>query len=124
LALRTDAGRYECGTLNTIGIFGLRAALEFILGIGVDRIAPAVQHLADRAAEAARNRGYTLLQQRTPETAAGIVSFRRNDIDSRLVARRLSEAGFMVAPRQGWVRVSPHFYIDPQEIDRLGEALA
>jgi selenocysteine lyase/cysteine desulfurase len=123
LALRNDAGRYECGTLNTIGIFGLRAALEFILGIGVDPIAKAVQHLADRAAEAARNRGYTLLQQRTPETAAGIVSFRRNDIDSRLVARRLSEAGFMVAPRQGWVRVSPHFYIDPQEIDRLGEAL-
>src|SRR5215472_6280844 len=28
LTLRDDAGRYECGTLNTIGCFGLRASME------------------------------------------------------------------------------------------------
>jgi selenocysteine lyase/cysteine desulfurase len=27
--------------------------------------------------------------------------------------------GIIAAPRQGWVRVSPHFYISPQDIDRL-----
>ncbi|HYP08582.1 MAG TPA: aminotransferase class V-fold PLP-dependent enzyme [Bryobacteraceae bacterium] len=123
MALRADAGRYECGTLNTIGVYGLRAALEFILEVGVERIAPAVQSLADRVAAAAKQRGYTLLQERTPETGAGIVSFRREDIDSRMVVKRLAEAGFMAAPRQGWVRVSPHFYIDPAEMDRLAESL-
>jgi selenocysteine lyase/cysteine desulfurase len=45
MALRPDAGRYECGTLNTIGIYGLRAAVEFILEVGVDRIAPLREHL-------------------------------------------------------------------------------
>ena len=123
MALRKDAGRYECGTLNTIGIYGLRAALEFLLEVGVERIASVVQGLGDRVAAGAVNRGYTLLQERTPENGAGIVSFRRDDIDSRMVVRQLSDAGFMAAPRQGWVRVSPHFYINPQEMDRLVECL-
>jgi cysteine desulfurase / selenocysteine lyase len=123
MALRQDAGRYECGTLNTIGIYGLRASLEFILEVGVNRIAPQVQALGDRVADAVTKRGYKLLQERTPENGAGIVSFRRDGVDSRMVVKRLSEAGFMAAPRQGWVRVSPHFYIDPREIDRLAECL-
>lgn len=123
MTLRPDAGRYECGTLNTIGIYGLRAALEFILGVGVERIGDAVQSLGDRVATAVTTKGYTLLQERTPQTGAGIVSFRRDGVDSRLVVRRLRDAGFEPAPRQGWVRVSPHFYIDPDEMDRLAEFL-
>jgi cysteine desulfurase / selenocysteine lyase len=47
MALRPDAGRYECGTLNTIGCYGLRASLDFLLGIGVPRIGAAVEALAD-----------------------------------------------------------------------------
>ena len=31
MTLRPDAGRYECGTLNTIGCYGLKAAIEFLL---------------------------------------------------------------------------------------------
>src|SRR5581483_81971 len=58
MALRSDAGRYECGTLNTIGCYGLRASLEFLLEVGVETIAPAVQKLADRVAEGAQGKGY------------------------------------------------------------------
>lgn len=123
MALRPDAGRYECGTLNTIGCFGLRAAIEFLLEIGVANIAPAVQALGDRIAAGVSAKGYELLGSRTPDTGAGIVSFRHPGIDSRLIVRQLKEKGFLAAPRQGWVRVSPHFYISPEEIDAFLEAL-
>lgn len=123
MALRPDAGRYECGTLNTIGIFGLRAAIEFLLEVGVERIAPVVQALGDRVALAVTERGYQVMQHRTPENGAGIVSFRHEAIDSRLLVKKLRDAGFVAAPRQGWVRVSPHFYISPQELDRLADTL-
>jgi selenocysteine lyase/cysteine desulfurase len=123
MALRPDAGRYECGTLNTIGCYGLRAAIELILEMGVEELGTAVQALGDQIAEGVVRKGYELLGERTPETGAGIVSFRRNGIDSRLVVRNLREAGFIAAPRQGWVRVSPHFYIRPEEIDSLIAAL-
>jgi cysteine desulfurase / selenocysteine lyase len=117
MTLRSDAGRYECGTLNTIGCFGLRAALEFLLEVGVDRIAPAVQELADGVAAGARERGYAVLVERTPATGAGIVSIRHPSIDHRVVVRRLREQGFVTAARQGWIRVSPHFYISPADIN-------
>src|SRR6185312_2462568 len=48
MTLRSDAGRYECGTLNTIGCFGQRAALELLLEIGVAEIERAVASLVDQ----------------------------------------------------------------------------
>jgi selenocysteine lyase/cysteine desulfurase len=123
MTLRNDAGRYECGTLNTVGCFGLRAALEFVLEVGVERIAPAVQSLGDAVARGARDKGYDVLCERTSETAAGIVSIRHPAIDHRMIVRGLRERGFITAPRQGWVRVSPHFYISPAEIESFINAL-
>ena len=123
MALRPDAGRYECGTLNTIGCYGLRAALDFVLDVGVDRIGSAVQNLADQAAVSIGAKGYELLGTRTPATGAGIVSFRKAGVDSRVLVRNLKDKGFFAAPRQGWVRISPHFYISPEEIDRLAASL-
>ncbi len=119
MALRPDAGRYECGTLNTIGCYGLAASIEFILWVGVDRIAPHVQAMADRIAEGAAEKVGEVLGARTPETGAGIVSFRKAGVDCRLTARRLKERGIIVAPRQGWVRASPHFYNSPDDVDAL-----
>ncbi len=122
MSLRSDAGRYECGTLNTIGCYGLRAAIEFLLEVGVENIAPAVQALGDRIAEGVEAKGYRTLARRTAATGAGIVSFRRDDVESHAIVRRLKERGIIAAPRQGWVRVAPHFYISPEEVDRvLGE---
>ncbi|MGD0301494.1 MAG: aminotransferase class V-fold PLP-dependent enzyme [Bryobacteraceae bacterium] len=123
LTLRPDAGRYECGTLNTIGCYGLRASLEFLLEVGIERIAPAVQALTDQLAAGAIRKGYQLLGDRTPENAAGIIAVHKPDMDSRQVVHELKERGIIAAPRQGWVRFSPHFYISPEDIERVVEAL-
>jgi selenocysteine lyase/cysteine desulfurase len=119
MTLREDAGRYECGTLNTIGCYGLRASTEFLLEAGIEEIGQAVQALGDQVAEGVQEKGYELLGSRTPATGAGIVSFRKAGMDARMIVRQLRDAGFMAAPRQGWIRVSPHFYISPGEIGGL-----
>ena len=123
LALRPDAGRYECGTLNTIGCFGLRAAIELVLDAGIQNIAPEVQFLGDRIWEGAQALGFETLGTRSSKTGAGIVSFRGRGVDANAMVRRLRDAGFIAAPRQGWVRVSPHFYVAPDRIDALLEAI-
>lgn len=123
MTLRSDAGRYECGTLNTIGCYGLHAALELVLEVGVERIGQHVQALADQVAEGAQAKGYRLAVPRTPATGAGIVSIQKDGIDSRLVVSQLKDKGILAAPRQGWIRVSPHFYISPTDIDRLIDTL-
>lgn len=123
MALRPDAGRYEPGTLNTIGCFGLRASLELLLEVGVGEIAPVIQNLADRIDAGVRALGYETLAERTPETAAGIVSFRKPGLTDREIVQRLRKSGISAAPRAGWVRTSPHFYISPREIDKFLEVL-
>ena len=123
MTLRPDAGRYECGTLNTIGCYGLRASLEFLLEVGIERIGPAVQALTDQLADGALRKGYQLLGDRTPENGAGIVALHKPGMDSRQVVHELKERRIIAAPRQGWVRFSPHFYISPDDIERVVEAL-
>jgi selenocysteine lyase/cysteine desulfurase len=123
MSLRQDAGRYECGTLNTIGCFGLRASIEFLLEVGSGQIAPVVQSLGDRIAAGAISKSYELSVERTPENGAGIVSFRKQGLDAAEVVRVLRERKITAAPRAGWVRTSPHFYISPADIDQMIDAL-
>lgn len=123
MALRKDAGRYECGTLNTVGCFGQRAALEFLLEIGLENIAPSVTALADQLYDGIRAKGYEALVQRTPESGSGIVSFRHPTTSAPVIVSKLREARIAAAPRQGWIRTSPHFYISPSEISHVLEML-
>ena len=68
-------------------------------------------------------RGYQIMEARTPATGAGIVSFRKAGLQAPDIVRKLRAAGVAAAPRAGWVRTSPHFYISPEDIDRMLELL-
>lgn len=119
MTLRQDAGRYECGTLNTIGCFGLRGALEFLAEVGMEVITPAVDALAQQLYDGVRNKGYDVFELRTEKTGSGIVSFRHRSIDARTLVSDLKKQNILAASRQGWVRAAPHFYIQASEIDEV-----
>ncbi len=126
MALRTDAGRYECGTLNTVGCFGLEASMRFLNDIEEaypGGLAQRVTMLADRLASGAQKKGYELMIERQPASSAGIVSFRKEGIDSRMIVAKLRAEKITSAPRQGWIRVSPHFYLETAEVDRVIDLL-
>src|ERR1035437_5892296 len=123
MTLRPDAGRYECGTLNTIGCFGLKASIEFLLEVGPGEIAPVVQNLGDRIAAGVEAKGYELFLGRSPQNGAGIVTFRKPGTEASETVRLLRRQNIITAARAGWVRTSPHFYISPAEIELLIDAL-
>ena len=123
MTLRPDAGRYECGTLNTVGCFGHRAAVEFLLEVGMANIASAVLARADEIERGVRSRGYEVMIERTVENGSGIVSFRHPTLDCGEIANELHRQKIFVATRQGWVRTSPHFYISPDDVKCLLRAL-
>src|SRR5215471_2308246 len=99
MTLWDDARRYECGTLNTIGCFGLKASMEFVLEIGPAAVGPAVQVLGDRIAAGVSAKSYEVMGQRTPETGAGIVSFRKPGQDAAAIVASLRSGGIIAAPR-------------------------
>ncbi len=123
MTLRSDAGRFEPGTLNTIGCFGLRAAMAFLNEVGLEQVAPAVLERAGQIAAAVREKGYEVLCGDSTLARSGIVSFRKDGVDERGLVKKLRENGVLAAPRQGWVRTSPHFYVSPEEVERMLELL-
>jgi cysteine desulfurase/selenocysteine lyase len=110
MTLRDDAGRYECGTLNTIGVYGLRAAMEYILDTGVPAIGDQVLSNTASLAEGLLAKGFELASSWKPETASGIVAFRSSSEAPEEIVARMGKAKIVAAVRQGWVRLAPHFY--------------
>lgn len=123
MTLRTDAGRYEPGTLNVSGSFGLRASMRLLNDYGIDRVAPRVLALAGRLEEGLRRLGCELMVDRHPGSESGILSFRKTGVDSNRLHAELKHRKVMAAPRQGWVRFSPHFYLELAEMDAVIEAV-
>ncbi len=123
MTLRPDAGRYECGTLNTSGCFGHRAAMEFLLSVGMAEITSAVLARAGEVDRGVRAKGYQVLLERTARNSSGIVSFKHPVLECRKIARDLQQKKIVVATRQGWLRASPHFYTSPEDIECFLQAL-
>jgi selenocysteine lyase/cysteine desulfurase len=123
LTLKPHAGRWESGSLNVAGITALGASLELLLGIGIPAVAERVLELSDYLCGRARRAGLGVFSSRLPGDKSGIVSLTVPGADVRPLVRRCREQGVVVRHRAGRIRVSPHCYNSPAEIDRLMDLL-
>jgi selenocysteine lyase/cysteine desulfurase len=119
LAPHPTARRYEEGTLNTVGIHGLRAALDLVLETGVEAIAGRIAVLARLVRERGRVRGLDLACDAPEAECSGIVSFRMED--AWACAQALEKRGVIVAAREGHLRVAVHHFNDESDVERLFE---
>jgi cysteine desulfurase / selenocysteine lyase len=121
--LLPDARRFEAGSLNTNGIYGLRAAIDLILEIGIEEISSRALQVATTLAEGLKTLGWTL---GSPEPIASpILGATPPDVEKSLLwwHRQLEEKTVITAPREGFIRFSPHFYNDDDEVARVLQAL-
>jgi selenocysteine lyase/cysteine desulfurase len=116
------AQRYEPGVLNFTGIYGMKAALELILGIGLEVVANRVLELKSHLLAQIEPLGFRILGPREGAAATGITTFRHERASSKKLCAAL-EAAHVVASlrydREGrdYIRFSPHFYNTEAEID-------
>ena len=120
--LKPHAGRWESGTLNIGGIMGLGASLELLQNAGVAAVAERILHLTDHLCEQALRAGLQDFSSREPAERSGNVSLHIPG-DPREAVRRCKAANVVVSQRGGRLRVSPHAYNTPDEIDRLVQLL-
>jgi cysteine desulfurase/selenocysteine lyase len=120
--LLPDSRRFEPGSLNTTGIYGLRAAIDLLLDIGIDEIGREVIRIATRLADGLESIGFEV---RTPcPIRSGIVGAAVSDGRELLrLHGELEKEGIICAPREGMLRFSPHFYNEESEVDRVLEVL-
>lgn len=114
--LKEDAGRFEPGTLNLPGIFGLGAALELLASVGIDSIRQRVLALNDRLAAGLQERGLEVASPRDAGEGSGILSFLPPG-EAQRCFRFLGERKVALALRGGAIRLSPHFWNDESDIE-------
>ncbi len=117
--LLPDGRRFEAGSLNTNGIYGLRASLDLLQEIGIDRIAERAIAVATLLADALDSVGWRVASPRPLRSP--IVGATPPDVERTLLHwhRVLEEARIVCAPREGLLRFSPHFYNDAADVDRV-----
>ncbi|MDE2889325.1 MAG: aminotransferase class V-fold PLP-dependent enzyme [Gemmatimonadota bacterium] len=121
--LLPDARRFECGTLNTVGIHGLRAGLDLLLRIGIESIEARVLSLTDQLCAGLEEKGCRVVSSRARGEKSGIVVFRHSRTDTQSIFQKLSDARVVCAIRGGGIRLSPHFYNTEEEVDRVLDAI-
>ncbi|HEY7914682.1 MAG TPA: aminotransferase class V-fold PLP-dependent enzyme [Blastocatellia bacterium] len=123
LDYRDGAGRFECGTLNTAGVYGLGAALDLFLEIGPEKVERYLLELGDYLAGSLTSKGYRVVSSRRAAEASAIVTCTHDRHEPGELYRILRNRNIFTAPRVGRLRISPHFYNTREEIDALVEAL-
>ncbi len=121
---RDGAGRYQTGGLNTLGLTGLHASLSLVSEAGPEWTRQHTLGLLDKLVEGVQGMGYEVASDLTPERRSQIMAFTSGDHtrDGELV-EQLTRANVAVTLRGRGVRVSPYFYNNEDDIERLLEAL-
>ena len=114
--LKPDASRFEEGTLNIMGITGLKASLDMLLSIGISNIETRVLELNSCASNLLNEMGYIIKSPDRINERSGILSFFHGKISTEEIYQRLFNSNVVCAKRDAAIRISPHFYNNTDDI--------
>ena len=112
-----DARRFEMITLPYQEFAGLNASLELFESVGWDRVHALVGERAGQIVQwAQRRRDVTLVTPSDPRRHAGVIAVR--PADPATTSAHLRAHGVIHSLREGMIRLAPHFYTAPDEVER------
>ena len=112
-----DARRFELGTPALATVHTALGGQEIVDELGVAAIRERNVKITERLVEACGEAGFALQASGRPETRSAIVPVRHPD--PLAAVARLARRGIIVDGRPGVVRVSPHFYNTPYEVEEF-----
>lgn len=122
--VKPTAKRFEEGSHNLMSIIALGTSLRLLLDLGAEYVESRVREITDTLIAGVQKKRYKVITPTDFANRAGIVSFIKDGVDPKAVAEALQkEQKVIIAARRGFLRASPHFYNDEEEIARLVKAL-
>lgn len=116
---RTDllpgASRYEMGCPSFMTIEAVGSAVEYFDEIGMQNVEARILALTDYLIQRLREKDVKIASSLDPAHRSGIVIIETDD--AQAIWRRLLGHQIFVSPRGKGIRVAPHFYNLPEEID-------
>lgn len=113
--LKTDALRFETGTMNVAGITALGAALELLLEAGIENVRRKIFQVNDLLIQGLNERNIRIATPLGEEERSGILCFRPSS-DAPSLNRYLSANNVMVSLRGENIRLAPHFYNNAEDV--------
>ena len=121
---KPNALAMESGTGASALFYGLEQSLKLLTETGLGRIENYLNDLTDQLCDSLAGRQYDILSSRAPGERSSIVCIKHtNGLHCNDIAKHLQERDIIVSPRIDRLRISPHFYNNSEDIDRLIEAL-
>src|SRR6185312_17092 len=115
---------WETGTGPASLFYGVEASLYLLTKTGTQRIAAYLEEITDYFCERLDGHRYELLSSRLPHEKSQIVSIRhRGGIEPMALYVHLKQRNIITAPRGDGLRIAPHFYNTPSDMDQLLESL-
>jgi len=115
---------WETGTGPAALIYGFKASLELLTRFGVQNVANYLEELTDELCERLTAKRYEVVSSRAPGEKSQIVCIRHlAGLSAMALYHQLSSQKIIVAPRADRLRIAPHFYNTPAEVERFVEAL-
>ncbi len=122
------ARRYEPGSLNILGLVGLRASLALLSSFGSKPIEARLLHLRHLLLDGLARGGYRIAGVADVDSPTGIVTCRHPSMDMQKLYHQLDQGDLVLSLRQDLeghpcLRIAPHFYNTEGEIERLLTAM-
>lgn len=118
--LSPDARRFELGAFNASGIVGAEKATELLLECGLEDIYLHVRKLINHFEKGLERTLFRPMYTFSDEEVSGICMFTHSDASqNQSVFEELSAARVNISLRGGGLRIAPHYYNTPDEIDQL-----
>lgn len=121
---KPNALAWESGTGASALFYGLEQSLLLLKETGLGNIERYLDELSGHLCEMLAGKNYEIISSRAPGERSAIVCIKhRGGIHCNEIASQLEEANIIVSPRNDRLRIAPHFYNNPEDIERLVEEL-
>lgn len=116
------ARRFEMGTPPVPNLYAGKAGLELVLGVGLPRIAAAIDRLTEVLVAGLAELGATVATPLGEGEHGALIAVRSADPEA--LVTRLKAERIVTSSRDGNLRISPHFYNTEEDMARVVTALA
>ena len=113
---KADAGRFEEGSQNLIGVHALTASVRLLQSVGIERIEEWNLHLGDLLLKGLKRRRIEILSSTIHSDRSSIISFTAGSkLKDKSLVNHLRNNKVVASIRADGIRLSPHIYNTPAE---------
>ncbi len=122
MKIKSSASAFQTGTINTLGIYALNVSLKMFESFGFRRVENSVIDNTLFLRNKLKDESIHLYPDELEEKYfSGIVTFKHPDPEG--LFNWLTERNIITSLREKMIRLSPHFYNNEEDIDKVVDAI-